>query len=166
MTKKGLYKEFLDEVLPLSYFAEQHYPDTYTLQPVLGNQGYDAIVYDDASVEHERLEITKPHDGAEAAKDAKLVVSRGFGQTKVGDPGDDFGALIPFVVSACEAKARKDYRDCTLVVVVTAQPPIPGFESRYEEQVKELIGRLSKITFIAKHVVLFIPPRRVEKIDG
>lgn len=165
MTKKGLYKEFLDEILPLSYFAE-HYPETYTVQPVLGNQGYDAIVYDDTGIEYERVEMTKPHDGKEANEDAKLVVNRGFGQTKVGNPADDFDALLPFVVSTCKDKALKDYSDCTLVIAIFPLPAFVGYGDRYEEQIKKLVRCLSKIAFNAKRVVLFIPPNRVEKIVG
>jgi hypothetical protein len=166
MTKKGLYKEFLDEVLPLSYFAELHYPETYTVQPVLGNQGYDAIVYDDTGVEYDRVEMTKPHDGKYASEDAKLVVKRHFGRMKVGDPADDFDVLLPIVVSTCENKALKDYSDCNLVVIVSPHPPLDGYEDRYEKQLQKKRKRLSKIKFNAKRVFLFIPPNRVEKIAG
>ena len=54
MQKKGLHKEFLDEIAPLCAFAELEYPDTYKVSPIIGNQGYDAIVYD----EFQELQLT------------------------------------------------------------------------------------------------------------
>jgi len=33
--KKGLYKEFLDEMVPLSIFAQKFYPENYEIQPIL-----------------------------------------------------------------------------------------------------------------------------------
>lgn len=165
MTKSGLYKEFLDEVIPLSYFAE-HYPANYTIEPKLSSQGYDAIVYDDTGAEFERVEITKPHDGKEADDDAKLVINRGYGQTKAGNPADDFDALLPLVVSTCECKALKDYSDCTLIVAIFPLPAFIGYEDRYEEKILKLVSCLSKIAFNAKRVVLYIHPNRVEEIMG
>ena len=38
--KKGLYKQFQEEIMPLSLYGIIKYPPTYTIQPVLGNQGF------------------------------------------------------------------------------------------------------------------------------
>ena len=95
MRKQGLYKEFLDEIVPLSIFALQTYPEGYEIQPVLGNQGYDALVFDNTGREVDRVEITTPHDGSSEARDARCVMHQGYSQVKVGQPGDDFDALFP-----------------------------------------------------------------------
>ncbi|HBR16494.1 MAG TPA: hypothetical protein DD725_02630 [Deltaproteobacteria bacterium] len=44
--RKGIYNIFIKEIVPLSIFALKAYPNTYSVQPILGNQGYDAIVRD------------------------------------------------------------------------------------------------------------------------
>ena len=45
-TRQGTYKEFIEEVYPLSIFLSCKYGDDclYKCRPVLGNQGYDAVV--------------------------------------------------------------------------------------------------------------------------
>jgi hypothetical protein len=166
MTKAGLYKEFIDEILPLSHFAVQAYPSTYSVQPVLGNQGYDAIVYDEFMNEHEKIELTRPHDGAESAADARLVVNEGMGAIKIGHPADDIDAITPFVLDACRKKAIKDYSDCTLVVIVGVEPPYSGFEHVYTEKIACLLKAVSELKFRARRVVLFVPPSQVLPVDG
>lgn len=166
MQKKGWYKEFVDEIVPLSRFAAQEYPETYRIQPVLGNQGFDALVFDETETEVDRVEMTKPHDGAAAATDAKRVVNEGIGEFRVQDPGDDFDVLVPFVVRTCKCKAKTDYGSCTLVVAIEPQPPFAAFETRFEEQVRSIIADLRKIEFKAKRVFLLILPNRVEVIGG
>src|SRR5208337_3701433 len=55
--KKGLYKEFLDEIVPLSIFALEFYPENYGIQWENRNQknkktsGYDALVFDETGKE-------------------------------------------------------------------------------------------------------------------
>ena len=46
MRRKGYYKEFLDKVEPLCNFAEVAYPKAFKVKPVIGNQGFDATVFD------------------------------------------------------------------------------------------------------------------------
>lgn len=166
MTRKGLYKEFLDEIGPLSQYAVKAYPPTYAIQPVLGNQRYDAIVYNDSGTKVDRLELTWPRDGAEAAIDARLVSKRGFGRAKVGKPGDDIDALLPQVLKTCRDKAQKDYGDCTLVIILDVLSPFPGFEGAHEKKLQTMVSAISDIKFKAKRVVLFVLPNRVLPIDG
>ena len=164
--KEGLYKEFLDEMVPLSIFALQTYPEHYRIQLVLGNQGYDALVFDEVGKEVDRVEMTIPHDGNAEAKDAKLVISRGYGQVKIWIPGDDFDALFPHVLTACQKKAAKDYSDCTLVIAVELLPPFASFESKYEKQIEGLVSKMTKMRFKAKRVFLLVLPDRVIAVNG
>jgi hypothetical protein len=164
--KKGAYKEFLYELVPLSCFAVLAYPGGYEVQLVLGNQGYDALVFDEVGREVDRVELTAPHDGGAAAQNAALVVDRGFGKVSVGKPGDDFDALVEHVLATCRKKARKDYRDYTLVVAIAPLPPFAGFEDRYECQVASLVGQMSEIDFKAKRIFLLILPDRLEAVHA
>jgi hypothetical protein len=133
--KDGDYKEYLDELVPLSCFAVLAYPDTYEVQWVKGNQGYDARVFDQGGHEVDRVEITAPHDGRAVAQDRQLLAGRGFGKVSVGKPGDDLDALVEHLLSTCRKKALVDYSDCTLVFAIEPSPPLAGYEDRYEGRI-------------------------------
>jgi len=163
--KKGLYKEFLDEIVPLSLFALQFYNENHEIQPVLGNQGYDALVFNEVNTEVDRIEMTIPHDGSASAIDARLVVAQGYGQVQVGNPGDDFDSLFPHVLATCRKKSIKDYYNCTLVVAIEPMTPFESFEAQYEKRIVVLASEMAKIRFKAKRVFLFVLPDRVIAID-
>lgn len=163
LQKKGLHKEFLDELIPLSSFAILAYPNSYQVRPVLGNQGYDAIVVDENGNEMDRVEITAPHDGKAASDDAKLVVNRGYGMVSVGEPGHDFEQLFGPVLETCCKKSLKDYSECSLVISIAPLPPFTGFEARYEQQIAAMVSEIAKIEFKAKRVFLLILPDRLEE---
>lgn len=164
--KKGLYKEFLDEILPLSYFAVIEYPGDFSIQPVLGNQGFDVVVYNESGVVHEHLELTAPHDGAEASQDARQRAVQGKGKVIVEEPHGDFERITPFVIATCKRKAEKDYSDAKLVVVVNVQPPLSGYEDSYEQRIHSLRDQVRQVQFKAAGVVLFFPPGRIEHVAG
>ena len=98
MLKKGIYKVFVDEIIPLSLFCMKIYPDNYKIFPKLGNQGYDAIVKDENGKTFEYLELTAPHDGRKAANDAKLAVERGYGNPLVYSPGSDLKDMFSIIM--------------------------------------------------------------------
>ncbi len=164
--KRGLYKQFLEELVPLSCFAVLVYPDNYGVQAVLGNQGYDALVFDEVGREVDRVELTAPHDGRAAAQNDALVVGRGFGKVTVGNPGDDFDARVKHVLTTCRNKAQKDYGDSTLVVTIEPLSPFAGFEDRYDRQVASLVDQMSKIDFNSKRTFLLILPDRLEAVHA
>lgn len=164
--RMGFYKLYLDELVPLSCFAILNYPDNYQIQPILGNQGYDAVVFNEFGKKIDHIEITTPRDGAEEAIDARLVVARGYGRFHVGDPGEDFDALIPQVVETCRKKSQKDYNDCALVISIAPRPPFDSFAPRYEEQIVVLVRKLENIKFKAKRVFLLILPDRLIEITN
>ena len=140
------------------------YPESYEVQLVLGNQRYDAKVFNETDQVVDRVEITTPQDGKAKAQDRELVVTRGYGKVHVGTPGDDFDALLPLVLSTCRKKAQKDYSDCTLVVAITPLPPFTSFESQYEKQIETLAGEMAQIAFNAKNVFILILPDRLVAI--
>lgn len=166
LLKSGLYKEFLDELVPLSCFAVLAYPDNHSIQLVLGNQGHDAIVCDASGDEVDRVELTVPQNGRAEAQDRELVVDRGFGTVRTGKPGDDLKALFSFVIETCRAKALKDYRACTLVVAIEPLPPFEGLETEHDEIVQQLAGEMRSICFRARRVCLLLMPDRLMTIHG
>ena len=128
-----------------------------TVRPVIGSQGYDAIVFDTNGIEIEKIEITIPHDGKSEAIDAQLVVSNeGRGETIAGADCDDLVALFPHIISTCKKKAEKDYSDCVLLVVIDAMPPFQSDIDHFEELIENLVSELRDINFTAKQVVLCI----------
>lgn len=166
--KKGLYKQFLDEIIPLSRFSILAYPENYEVQPVLGNQGYDALVFDESGAEVDRVEITTPHDGAAEAMDAKLVVSQGIGSIHIYNPGDEIKELFPHVIKTCRKKAHNDYSNCTLVVTIAPPPPFQStsYMKQYEMQITTLASEISIIRFKAKRVFLLVLPDKLVNVQG
>jgi len=164
LLKAGRYKQFLDELVPLSCFAVLAYPEDWTVRLFLGNQPYDAIVYDSAGDEVDRVELTVPQDGRDEAEDRRLVASRGFSRVAIGHAGDDLAALFPIVLRTCQAKARKDYSNCTLVVAIEPLTPLEGFEPAFNDLVGRLVGEMRAIQFQAKRVYLLLLPDRIVEV--
>lgn len=164
--KKDVYKLFVDEIIPLSYFAIFQYPDSYKILPVIGNQGYDALVFDENGKEVERVEITIPHNGAAMAEDARLIVKNGYGQIHItgehtGLKDKSLNDITPHVLDACKKKSEKDYSDCVLVIAISPNPPFPSHEIGYEEQIGILVQQIKNIKFNARQVFLLILPCKV-----
>ena len=158
MLKEGIYKVFVDEIIPLSLFCMKIYPDNYKIFPKIGNQGYDAIVKDENGKIFEHLEITVPHEGLKAANDAKLTVERGFGETSTREynSGSDLKDMFSIIMDVCEKKSKKDYSDCSLVIVIDFFPPFEEEKTKYAQLVKELEKKILKINFIVKKIYLLI----------
>lgn len=166
MAKHGYYKEFLDEVEPLCCFAEVAYPADYKVQPVLGNQGFDAIILDAQGNEVEKVEFAKPHDGAAAAANAHQVVARGYSDMQICDHTEVLNEFIPFFTATSKAKSLKDYSGVTVVFALAAPPALAGVEAVFEQQVERLKNIIAANKFKAKRVFFYVPHGRVQQIDG
>jgi hypothetical protein len=166
MQKQGLYKVFLDEIVPLSWFTLARYSNDFRVQPVLGKQAYDALVLDRDGVTIAKLEMTSPHDGSAKAGDSRLVINRGFGALRACDPGEEVRALAGFIVDAAHKKSLKDYSDCTLVFALKTLPPFDSFLSAHSAQIDWIVEELRHISFRAKAVFLLVMPDRVIRIVG
>jgi hypothetical protein len=170
--KKGIYKVFLDEIIPLSLFCLKVYPDNYKILPKLGNQGYDAIVKDENGKIFECLELTVPHDGRKAANEAKLTVERGYGNPLVYSPGSDLKNMFSIIMDTFEKKLKKDYSNCSLVIVIDFSPPFEGEKTIYMQLLKELEKKILKKIFTVKKIyfkkiyLLPIGLEMVKKIYG
>lgn len=167
MQKKGIYKEFFDEIIPLSIFALKVYPNTYKVKPILGNQGYDAIVTDTHGKFIEYIELTFPHDGQRNAKNAKLIVSRGYGKCDVYSPGEDIERLFPFIQKTCLEKAKKDYSKHTLVIVIDFLPPSNQDRRLYLQKINQVKTLVQSTSFKAKRVfLLLLEQHKIIEIHG
>lgn len=138
--KKEIYRVFVAEIIPLSLFCLKNYPNSYKILPKLGKQGFDAIVKDERGKIYEHLELTVPHYGKRTASDALLTVSRGYGNILIRDykSGDDLNDMFSQIMEVCKKKSKKDYSDCSLVIVINFFPPF-----KKEEQVIEWLLRYS-----------------------
>jgi hypothetical protein len=167
LRKRGIYKVFSDEIIPLSVFALRIYPNTYRVNPVLGNQGHDAIITDEQGRIVDFVELTWPQNGQRKADDANKTVSRGYGNIDVYSPGEDIDRLCDFIRSTCQKKAQKDYSNCTLVVVIDFFPPFRQHRSLYSRKLKQVAEQMHAISFKAKRVFLLVLPfQEVHRICG
>lgn len=166
MAKRGYYKELLDEVEPLCNFAEAAYPPDHRVQPVLGNQGYDALVFDSQGNEVDKVEFAKPYDGAAAASNARQVSARGYSDMQICDHTDVLKDLVPFFEDTIKAKSLKDYGGVTLVFTLAAPPALRGVEASFEWQVAHIKSIIVAKKFKAKRVLLYVPPGRLLPMDG
>lgn len=164
--RTGYLKEYFDEIEPLARFAAAYYPDNYTVCPVLGNQGFDAEVFDAEGRLVERVEIANPIDGQSIAEAGRELAKRGVGGLCVGEPGDDLEELMPIIARTASKKAIKDYSDATVVFNVSTYPSFEGFEERHEEQVARIRSTLAQAGFRAKRVFVMLPSGLVEQLDG
>ena len=153
----GLYRMFIDEVIPLSQFAHLIYPSDTFFQPVIGSQGFDVKVYDGAETLIDRVEIAKPHDGYAEACDDRLVEEHGLGKVRVCDLGGQLDELAPCVTKKANDKSMKDYSDCTLVFVVATLPPFEEEQRNIEIRALELVEKLNGMMFKAKRAFLAVP---------
>lgn len=163
--RSGYLKKFFDEIMPLARFAAAVYPANFTVRPVLGNQGYDAEVFDTEGHLFERVEMANPVDGQARAATGRELAEHGFGGLHVGDPGDDLEELLPIIQHTAAKKAIRDYSDATVVFNISALPPFKGFEERHEEQVARIRNAIATTDFRAKRVFLMLPSGKVECIN-
>jgi len=81
LLRKGLAKQFMEEVYPLSLFGWRKFGTTehILLQPVIGNQNYDAIItnLETTPISESYVEITQSHEGESDYLQRLLLQKRG-----------------------------------------------------------------------------------------
>lgn len=164
--RRGYYKEFLDEVVPLACFTLQLYDNSHTVEPILGNQGFDAVIRNESGHIVDKVEIANAIDGASVSAIAREVAHTGYGGLTVGNPGDDLEALIPIIERVAKDKAIKDYSGVTVVFNIAATTPFEGFQVRHNEQLDRIRKILVSAGFRAKRVFMILPSRVIEKVFG
>lgn len=132
------------------------YENSCTVQPVLSNQGYDAIVKDNEGNIIDFVELTFPDNWKSEAKDADLIVSRGYGQIHVCEPGGDIDRLLRFIQDICLKKSQNDYSGCTLVIVIEFWPVSRQYRALYSRKIQDVIKNVQAVSFKAKRVFLLL----------
>lgn len=156
--KKGLYKKFCDEIAPLSSFCVNHYSEEVRITPIMGSQGFDAVVEDMEGNHIEYIEITLPHDGDHASKVARKVVEKGGSLDSTYFPGDDLLNMFSIVLQTCKNKSKKDYSDSLLLIIVIFLPPHAEFISLYIDLMNKFATKVKNtVAFTAKFVFLYAP---------
>jgi len=155
--KNGLYKVFVDEVMPLAQAADHLCEPEDRLKPVLGNQGYDVIILGPTGSLKGKIEIAKPYNGKSDAIDAHLIDKQGYGQFKVHDLGAELDKVATLILDVAKAKSLKDYSDCILLIVGVIPPPFDCEIEGLEQAAALLCDELKQITYIANRVVLVLP---------
>lgn len=138
---KGLAKQFEEEVYPLALFGQRKYGDTdqILIQPIIGNQSYDAVVTDLRSkpVSESYIEITQSHEGENDYLRRLVLGHKGFvfghsraikkgtGQNRqvsipaqVVTPSDVARDELGRIVDAARRKEAKDYPINTSLIIV------------------------------------------------
>jgi hypothetical protein len=138
---KGLAKQFEEEVYPLALFGQRKYGDTdqILMQPIIGNQSYDAIVTDLRSkpASESYIEITQSHEGENDYFRRLVLGHKGFvfGHSRaikkgtrqnrqvsippqVVTPSDVARDELGRIVDAARRKEAKDYPANTSLIIV------------------------------------------------
>lgn len=151
-----LYQPYFTEIVPLALFTSVYYRDVVRIQPVFGNQQYDAKVLK-WGITLEKIEITKPHDGKELSDDLSLVANRGYGEVGLGTPLQSLKKLKPFITKTAEKKAKNNYSSSVLVFAITYDPPYPPLkeEEAINKQLEEYQMLLKSHKYKARKVVMF-----------
>lgn len=138
---EGLAKQLMEEVYPLAIFGSRKYGNTdqIFLQPIIGNQSYDAIVTDlrDKPASQSYVEITQSHEGESDYLRRRVLQEKGFifmpgdvtktGTKKTGlqvsmklnvNSGDVWKDELNRIIDAAKRKAGKDYPINTSLIIV------------------------------------------------
>ena len=138
---KELAKQFEEEVYPLALFGQRKYGDTdqILMQPIIGNQSYDAVVTDLRSkpASESYIEITQSHEGENDYFRRLVLGHKGFvfGHSRaikkgtrqnrqvsippqVVTPSDVARDELGRIVDAARRKEAKDYPANTSLIIV------------------------------------------------
>ena len=139
---KGLAKQFEEEVYPLALFGSRKYGNTdkILMQPIIGNQSYDAVITDLRSrpATQNFVEITQSHEGESDYLRRLMLQKQGIvfmhgpvlkrGTKKTGrrvsipvkavSVDEVAKAEMQRIIDAAKRKAGKDYPTATSLVIV------------------------------------------------
>ncbi|MCK4821625.1 hypothetical protein KA005_38020, partial [bacterium] len=140
--REGLTKELTEEALPLGIFCERYFDngDQVTVQHIIGNQTYDAIIDDQRETKTtlKYLEITQAHEGEDAhLRMLKLeeeghvnslgkVTKQGTKHTGITieveneavEHGVTFSNELQRIHDAAQRKSEKEYPDNTGLIII------------------------------------------------
>ena len=144
----GLAKQLMEEVYPLALFGVRKFGDTnqVLMQPVIGNQSYDAVVTDlrTKPASQSYIEITQSHEGENDYLRSLVLLEKGYVPKyapviKTGTKKTQMQVSIPpeansvegrikneleRIIAAAKRKAGKDYpANTSLIIIFDDAPP-------------------------------------------
>lgn len=168
--KDGYYKQFFNEIVPLSKFAIHAYRVDDIITPVMGSQGFDAEVRNSKGKLVERVEIANCIDGEAVAAIGRRLVAHGRIDFQIVDPSAELEkevhSLLPIIKRTAKQKSKKDYFDCTLVFNIAMTPVVVALEVFQEVLTNLIKAQLSKINFQARRVFVLLPSGAIARVDA
>lgn len=162
--KKILYKELIEEIYPFSIFCKLKYEGIKVLcQPILGNQGYDAIIETENGEAVEKVELSWPIDGQKNHSDALALNKKGHTRLEIRDVNDSAprDEVIERILKKAKDKALKDYlssEGSSLIFVLDIAPHFGMKTIEHPDEIEYLIQKLREIPFKVKNVYLLLLP--------
>lgn len=157
--KKGNYKQFFEEFYPLYLFSQSFYcSDLSRMSIVLGNQQYDAILFQSDGKE-EKFEFTSYIDGEWEFHDAKKLNERGIGGIRFNTPYSlerRDQEYIKKIKKNAMKKSTKDYSQVNLMFVVNTFDYFEVYGRDSKEFIKLLKQEILSIKFKARRLFLLI----------
>lgn len=162
--KKPPYKEFIEEVYPLSIFCKLKYQKcAVKCYPVIGNQAYDAVIESNSGELLEVVELTWPIDGQKAHFKAKQLNEKGRTDVEVRDVNDNTvtNKIIEHVIETANKKALKDYKTpggSSLVFILDISPYFGMHRVEKTEEIEILKVKLREIEYKVNSVYILLLP--------
>jgi hypothetical protein len=157
--KKGNYKKYLEELVPLFLYGKHKYASENMLKYKLekGNQAYDAIVFHDKET-IEIIEFTSPIDGKAEHKKALQLNKNGFSEVITYWNTEEQEIVKERIVKKAKDKAIKTYNGKNLIILFD---PFPYFELNDINDIKmiyQIVEELKCITYSADMVYMMTYP--------
>lgn len=164
-SRKGLYKQLIEELWPISWYFERKYYDTsFRLKLKLGNQPFDAEIIDDRNQLVEQIEISWPINGRRHAGIVEELNRKGYGGFETyEDPLEKIREVFEFTITGAHKKAVRDYRSemqSTLALIVDLSPYYDRENDAHQYELERLTAALSEITYRVNNVVLLVANTR------
>lgn len=167
LLKKGYYKEFLEEVVPLSIYCGWKFPSNdVKCKNILGNQPYDAVVLSAGSDILEYVEITVPIDGKKDRRESEQRIEKGRTDIECGDFIDKREDVIKRIIKVAKKKSLNDYSLKTSLIILMNTFPYFDIHKKDEfSMIQELINELREIDFNVGAVYLIVD-RDIFPVNG
>ena len=162
--RKPPYKELIEEVYPLSIFCKQKYQDKPVLvQPVVGNQWYDAKIETIKGEPVENIELSWPIDGQKENYEAVQLNEKGHTKLEMWDVNDNSQRqqIIERIIVKANDKALKDYsttEGSSLIFVLDIAPYFGMQKIENPDEIEYLKQKLKEISFKVTNVYLLLLP--------
>lgn len=164
-SRQGLFKEFIEEIYPLSLFFElKYYGKNEKCCPIIGNQGYDAVIENQDGSIIEYVELTWPIDGQRSSFRWKQLNTIGHTELEIWGYKDNTKRMeiVNIILEIAEKKSIRDYdylEGSSLVFIMNTAPYFGMRTLDHQEEIDLLLTKLKQIKFQTNMVYLLLLPR-------